>query len=120
MALAKICKGTADPDIDEYFKLIMFEVSVGSCMAPKKDGIAIVGNVSGTNDGVVVTASVCVDVVVCVGSMFKPWSSGHVYVGACFEATGTGLTLVAEKSTEKTGKIMDDPDATESNEVPVV
>lgn len=79
---------------DEYFKVSIVEVLVGLCLVFKKDGIVMVGNVSGLNDGVVVVVMVMVDVVVVVGLIFKFCVFGYVYVGVCFEVMGIGFVLV--------------------------
>lgn len=97
----------------------MSVISVKSKLANGVDKIAIVGNVLGANDGVVVPTSVLVEVAKKYGPIVCVKASGTVSVGAVLCATGTGLAFVACKSIECSGSVASDPDATESNEVPV-
>lgn len=72
----------------------MVEVPGVPCLVPDKVGIAIVGNVLGTNDGVVVSATTEELVVSVVGSIFSVCTKSHVSGGAFFVPTGTGLAFV--------------------------
>lgn len=89
-------------------------------MVPKKDGSAIVGNVLGTNDGVVAPSATSKKKVDVSGSKLPAMTKGNVSVGADLSTTGTGFAVVAKKVSEKVLALTDEPESTEVNEVPVV
>lgn len=113
-------KGHGSVIVDELLWFgILTELSVGSKILPCFYGWAIVGNVVGSNDGVIGVASVVEEAVDESGSIKKSCSALHVPVGAEFEATGHGLAFSMEKVSVKVGPSTDDTGSPETNEVPV-
>lgn len=113
------CKGDLKVvEVDEYFCVgIMLDVLVKLCLIVWFEGIVIVGNVSGVNDGVVVLIFVFEVVVKKYGLMFIVWVLGGVIVGVVLCVMGIGFVFVLEKLLICLGMIVVDFDVIELNEV---
>lgn len=86
----------------------------------KKDGIVIVGNVLGINDGVVMLVVMVKEKVEELGIEFFVIIVFYGIVGVDFKIMGYGLVLVIKKVLEVVNMIIEDIDLVEVNEVFVV